>query len=513
MIKSMKLKFLAATCMALGSSAAFAVTVLPCDTTSPVAMANTCAPEVKMFIAGSSALGDALSIVVPADLFDTSVTPVTVIKDTSGDASANLDPTKTHVTGWYGMSVAAKTGGVSKRLFVVYNNNNGSAAGVSQVLNFKPAGIVEADIVTVGPTAGVANTCSLVSAADTTTIPPTLAVVKCTTHAPTQADLAISDVAPVELYKLETPMIAGVAGKLAVLTTLTSAPLALQGFGVVVNDNLYKALQTKNLAEGLLPSSCSVGDATAACQPSVKSAEYASLITKQGSIKSAAALLNNTSDATPLILARRDDLSGTQASSNIFFADNSCGNSHDAKGKLIKGVLGGQLDIISSVDYPAPASGATPALVVQSNAATSNVKTAVNTNVDALGANVYAIGVLSLNTTTGGSGKFVKIDGVSPTFNADNTPAYKQRTRIINGDYPFAMTAFAAWPTKPVKKSVNDAVAGFPQVLQTVVSALQDSTAHDLLGIGYIDGVADSGTPKQSKVHRTLGNNCSPLIM
>lgn len=472
----MKIKLLAAACLALGASSSFAATTLACDTSSAVSRVNTCAPEAKLYIAGSSALGAALSTVVPADMFDTSVLPIVAVRDTgstNGTTGANA------VTAWYGMSKAALTGGTSKRLFVVYNNNNGSAAGVSQLLAKLDGSITEADVVTIGPVKGVAGVCTATSGSTTS--------VDCASHALTAADVAISDTSAPELYKLY-------ASAKAKLTTLVNTPLALQGFGVAVNDNLYRALQVRNVAEGLLPSTCVAGDATAACQPSIRSADYASLVTKQGSIKTAAALLGDSADTTVLTLARRDDLSGTQASSNIFFADNSCGNNHDAKGKLIAGVLGGQLDIISTTD-------STPALVVQSNVTTGTVKSALASTTG------YAIGVLTLNTTPTAPGKFVKIDGVSPNFNADGTADANQRNAMISGNYPFAMTSFAVTQVKPAKTSV--AVTN-PAVIPALIAGMKDSSLHNLKGIGYLDGGSDA--TKESLVHRTNGNNCSPLI-
>jgi len=245
---------------------------------------------------------------------------------------------------------------------------------------------------------------------------------------------------------------------------------------------------------------------TAACQPTIRRADYASLISKQGAIKSAGALLNNPSDTTVLTLARRDDLSGTQASSNIFFADNSCGNNHlpavgTALPKVIAGVLGGELDIISSTD-------STANLVVQSLITTDAVRSSL------LSQTGYTIGVISLNagegsTPTGYTGtdtwKFVKIDGVSPTVLADGSVPSSQRT-FLNGNYPFAMTSFAVVPTKAPTKGVATL---FPSVLSTMIGGLSDSSLHDLKGIGYLD---NAPAAKRSLVQRTGGNNCSPLI-
>jgi len=513
---NLKQTAITAACAALFAPAAFAGTTLACDKTSTVTRVNTCAPEAKLFIAGSSALGGALSIVAPVDLFDNAVDasfPLMKIVDTAS-------PNAAAVSGWYGMSKAALTGGTSKRLFVVYNNNNGSAAGVSQLLA-KLGTVSEADVVSVGPTKNVANTCVAGTAVSASGSVPAMEAANCGSHAMTQADIAISDTDPSELYKLY-------ASATAKLTTLTSTPLAMQGFGIAVNPKLYEALVNQNIADGILPSTCASGanaiaiatgvpgTSTAACQPSLRSADYTSLVSKVGTIKSIAGLVPSvTLSGVPaddlLVLARRDALSGTQASSNIHFAANACGNNHDAKGKLIAGVLGGQLDIISNgTDATGGTNDSTAALTVLAAATSGAVKTALNATTG------YAIGVLGLGSQgASDTWKFIKIDSVSPNFVSTDggttyAAAYKLRKAMLDGSYKFQVASYAAVKTKKDKGSVGDL---FPAAVTAVIAGIQDSTQHDLTAIGYLDGATDSlSTPKQSKVRRHLGNNCSPLV-
>lgn len=594
---NMKLKVIAAACLAMCASSAFAATAAQIAAAAAAAavpatmcaaalpaqadvIVNNCAPQVKMFIGGSSALGGALSAVVTADLFDTTTQPIITVKDTSASAQASS------TSAWFGKSKTALTGGVSKWLYVVYNKNNGSAAGVSLLLS-KVGTVPEGTVVSVGPLnakTGGSNTCALLTGSTT--------VVNCsTTDVATAADLAISDVHPAELYKLYSTATAK-------LSTLKTDPLAMQGMGLGVSFDLYKALQVRNKAEGLIDSTCVAGDLTAKCQPTVRSADYTSLVTKQGSIKTAAAFLGDTTDLTPLTLARRDDLSGTQASSNMFFANNSCGgmgyglggtnygvavatangfNFNPAANKLDKtltAIMGGGLNIIESAAAAAAptATGAArndittyPGLTIMSAVGGGDVTTALNVHagagvtavaavpaVLATAADVaagtissvtgvavvavgdvitpavagvtavtavpttYAIGAISLTTahdTAAGTWKFVKIDGVSPDYKADFTASYKQREQFANGNYPFAVQSYAAYPVKPVAGSVGDAAKGAPAVLQAVITGLKDSTLHDLMGIAYQDGVADAaGVPKHSLVRRVAGNNCSPLL-
>lgn len=457
----MKIKFIAAAVLALCSSSSFAATkpVVVCDASTAIKMAQTCAPESTLFIAGSSALGAALNTVA-LSLFDTP-SAVTTIK-----SATNLNGGKDQ--GWYGIA-----GG--KRLYVVYNSQNGSAAGVSQLLakfdakadGSKANFIVESKVVSVGPTlttlGAFAGTCVQTTAATGSAG----AVLTCTTPAVMQADVAVSDVAPQELYALYP-------AATAKLTTVTSVPLALQSFGVAVSAKLYAALQ---LDQGLSGSE----------QPSVRRADYASLVT--GSAKTSAVLFNNgTTPVLPLNLARRDALSGTQASSNIFFANNACGNNHlpfkapATVGKVIAGVLGGQLPIIGTA-------ASTTSLIVTESATGGGVVTELQKD-------AYGIGIISLNSPakSGETWKFVKLDGVSPNADADS------RAAMAAGDYPFAMTAFAVRQVKPavVKTALVDAV----------IAGLQSSAEHNFKGVAYLDG----GANYQSKVARTDGNNCSPLI-
>lgn len=511
---NMKLKFIAAAVMALGAGSSFAATSVSCDTTSPVNAVNTCVPDGTLYIAGSSALGNAIKTVVPADVFEGTYTKV------KADASV---PNASATSAWFGVGKAGSAW-AGKNVFVVYNNQNGSAAGVSQLLSsaVKDTTIPEADVVIMGPLdakgnaattqakAVTANTCTLGSDGTETVNGVTYSFhqVTCTTHARTQADMALSDVAPAELFKLE-----GV--KPAALTTVVGTPIAVQGFGVAVNANLYNKLQAVQIADGRLSSSCTAGDLTAACQPSIRRADYAALVTVGGSIKSAAALVGDAADTTKLILSRRDDLSGTQATSNMFFADNACGVSKDSKGKAIKGVLGGALDILGS---PVPATIVNPVysvagvLDVNANATGGGVKSDLGNQTD------YVIGVIGLGdmepARTATSWKYVKLDGQSPNFNPDGTAAYKQRTAFANGDYPLAVSSYVV-EYAAAKLPKTSVLKTFPALADAIKNGLKDSSLHDLAGIGYTDlptAVEALSSQKETHYNHTNGNNCSPLL-
>jgi len=495
----MKLKLIAAAALAMTSSVSFAATSLACDTTTAEKMVNTCAPEASLFVAGSSALGGNINAILP-DLFDTTKTLVKIVdKSTTGVANGNAAAT----AAWYGTSKSGATGGAAKRVFVIYNKNNGSAAGVSLVMGklAKTGNPVEANIVTVGPTKNIANTCvNVVPTAPATTHSTTVNgvaithdVVNCTQTADSLADLAFTDVRVQELYSLYT-----IAAK-AKVADYVQVPLGIQGFGLAVNWPMYQALQTKQIGKNL-PASCTMGDITAACVPNIRRIDYATLVTDVMPAASKSAKLFGLDDEL-ITLARRDDLSGTQATSNMFFANNACGNI-----PLKSTNLGGKLDVVGTVD--------TAKFKSTMSATSDDVKTALGASTG------FVIGMLGLEWRTGSSWtngpvkastyNFVKIDNYSPLFNADGSIAYKARTAFANGDYPIAVTSYAVYPklldTKPSDKTT---------LAKFVFNAMKDSTKGDQAGLAYIDGVADaagSSTPKQSKVKQPNGNNCSPLI-
>ena len=425
--------------------------------------------------------GNALAI-LNAKIFDTSKMMPITIKDTG-----SVSGLAKNVIAAYGMNTAGD------RIFVVYNYNNGSAAGVSQLFA-APALVAEADVVFVGPSQkadhklpgnAFVGTCTASASAGAGTLAAPFSV-DCTTHTAQQADIAISDVRAQELYAVYD---AAAKGKAA---DLTQTALFSQSFGVVVSPLLYGALQTK---AGL-----DVSDVTtAANQPSISRADYASLISKAGSIKSLAALTGDAGLTAQLTLARRDDLSGSQASSNIFFVDGQCaGNGNAAVAKSLDetvskagGLMGG-LAIVSIADAKTY-----PLLDILSAAVSADVKNAVSS------ATGYAIGVLNVGGGSAvkgsgaGVGRFIKIDGISP-----NLPGSLNQLR--DGSYPFAVTSYAMVNTK-----LNAKVPAKAALTAALIAGFKDSTVAGVpSGIAYFDG----STTKGATAARAFGNNCSPIV-
>jgi len=504
----MKLNQIAIASLVLVAGSSFAATALVCDKSTPVKFVNTCAPAATFFVAGSSALGGAISTVITANsttgakgYFDTTTTPLVSIVDMGTPNgvnvvnSTNAGKAGNGVSAWYGMSRADLTGGTSVPILVVYNSYMGSAAGVSNVMAAPKLleSVPEAKVVTVGPIKGVANSCAEVTAAitiagTTSTVAAATSKVACSSFAFTRADIAISDVDANELVGMYDVLKGGVA-----LSKLTRTPLAMQGFAIAVNNKFYTDLQAAQITSGALASTCA-GLYTEACQPSITRAQYASLVTKEGSIKSAAGFIPGSQEV--LTLARRDQLSGTQATSDMYFAGAIC-NALDLKSKI--NAHGGALTVMRAADATAYA----PGLVVHENVQTGDVETDLKLPTG------YSIGVIALSKGNATSYKFVKLDGASPNFAKNGTAVLGStalRNNMINGSWPLQMAAYAIYPTAAGTYDAKKAAKA--NMIKQMVSDLSDSTLHDLSAIGYFSGV----DAKKSQVTRLAGNNCSPLI-
>ena len=497
--------------------------VKPATGAEAEALVANCAPVATLFIGGASTQKDNLLAVLKATLFDaTALEPIEIVDEGS--------LTKAGVKSFLGKTKAVTNGYPAGSLVhVIYNFNNGSAGGVSQLLAKAPAlkdaadplkGLPEANAVFVGPakdqfTAGGTIKNLFCGTAGAVATPSSATKVGCKSNSMQTADMALSDVRAEELYA--TYPVAAVTAKN--IPTLTQVPLFLQSFGVAVSQKLYLALQTK---QGLDASCATTAIETAACQPSISRADYASLVSKGGKIKTLGDLVGDTTLTAPLILARRDDLSGTQAASNMFFVNGQCGGNYEQGGSDAKaasasidaavikvgGLLGG-LAIRTDKDAED-----TAALDVQANATSTKVKDALSSADD------YVIGVLgtgggSAVTGTGtAKGRFVKIDGVSPNFASATATAPSStaaRAQIANGVYPFAYVMQGMYVTATIDK-----VATKKATVLAVLNGFKSSALTNLSGIAYLDSAAsDMVSAQQSKYSRTYTsgavNNCAPI--
>jgi hypothetical protein len=486
----MKFKMIMAACAAVCSTGAFAAaTPVTCAPGTLAGLVNTCAPEVTFYVGGASAQAGALNALLASGggIFDTSA-----IRGKLTDTAVTTSGAGNTV-GYIGLG-ATGTPYAGKRVLVIYNKANGSAAGVLQLLTGKgTAAKEEVTLITAGAKAlskGTAGTCSVTEPATAGALGTGTCLTEAAFSTAWGADaqkkmhLALSDVRPSELSP-------GIVKKWDAVA-YPATTLTMQGFGVIVNPALYTALITKEIAAGRLPASCAtsetVGGAlgtdviTAACQPNISRADYASIIT--GNITTADALLGTTGNTKTITLARRVDSSGTQASSNIFFAGQAGFATKTPATDGFATILG---------------AGTVGGLTVTASSATGDVINAVSGDTTN-----YSLGVVSLENTysMAASSKlkgalFVKIDGISPNFKADGSLDSKHRAGLQAG-YPFAFEAVAVKPT---------ALAGnYKDIADKIVAGLMDP-AVDLPGQAYI-GSADAAKNTSFTHH---GINYLPL--
>ena len=260
-----------------------ATTKLTCRADTAANFVNTCPPDVVFRVAmqdGTNLDDLNLSNLLSISLFDLGARDIVKIVHTTTSPSISV--------AYYGVSKPSATGGVPKKLMVQISSwPNSSAVGISQMLSKgKPISKYEGNVFyNFSPEKNIANTCSSDSTSNAS-----LSVLKCpTVSTSTSPNLVTSAVAASEYLELPTP-VSGSLGKL----TLLNPPKALflTGFGVAVNNNLYKALQAAHLSKGMIPSSCVLGDTTTgACQPSLNSAVISGLLSKQGNVRSANGLI------------------------------------------------------------------------------------------------------------------------------------------------------------------------------------------------------------------------------
>jgi hypothetical protein len=318
-------------------------------------------------------------------------------------------------------------------------------------------------------------------------------LVTCSNTYDIPADLAISDVRAQEIYKFYSNV-----PKTVKIANFTQTPLALQGFGLAVNWAMYKALQDAQVTAGTLASSCTVDDASRilpSCQPNVRSTDYATLVKATGTKTAAIFGLTVSTEApasTKLTLVRRDDASGTQSASNIYFLNNPCNTATTLGGGVPV------LDTESSNDNFAMTKKATSGLV--------------RTALDGTATAGYAIGAAGLQARAiaANTWNFVKINGMSPNVSptgASGTFLASGREAFAKGDYNFAMTAYGIFSS-----TFNNTSTDKGNLINKSIAAIKDSTRNNVAGIAYIDGASELTWLKQALVNRVGGNNCAPLV-
>jgi len=415
---------------------------------------------------------------VPSTIFNTAAHGVLYITGANGSVA------------WLGDAKPAFGGGVT---LVVYNSTNGSAAGLNQVIS---AGTPEAEATVLKlPATHGCSAKTAVAAPNTATEQITCSSALDT--AARESDMALSDVYATEF----APGL--LSSGSALKDAASTASTGLEAFGVIVNAPLYNALVAQNIADGVLPAGCStatagslvVGTGNGACQPSVRSADYASLVTGGGQFNSYEALVPGQA-ANDIIVCRRDDLSGTQAASNIFFLNNVCG---------LQGYQGALVPATGAGDSNPP----TYTVVDADNNSTGKAEVCVwsGSATGTTATTAYAAGVVSLgekdavDATNTKPFYFVKLDGVSPNYTAAGVYDALHRVNLVSGAYKFA-TEMAAYV-----KSSTSLTTGNGKVSAAIANDIAKANLSNLTGIAYLTGgsFGDGKTSRYSKG----GNNCS----
>lgn len=459
-------------------------------------------PAANMvFISGASALSGSLANVVGANCTGgtTNVKSLTIGGGTS-DGRVTVCTT------------SAIDGSFAGPFAVVKRDTDGSFAGVGPVIN--QSGLTKwADI---NSCDNVANNCAL----DSTTV----------------------RIPHAGLTDVDTNVWVGMAntGALSIPvpglgSTVASGGFAGQGFGVMVSESLYNAMMAKQVAEGRLPvsagsASCVAGNFTpGACQPSISKEEYAAIV--DGNNFNYVANGAISGDAGVINLCRRVETSGTQASSNVYFLNNSCGNASPTGGfKAPKAV-----DLVNSptaVAWNSPVNAITGnyddfggAFGLFEGSGTGDARNCVirrntgknpNNVADTLG--TYAAGWISLENAPAAGWKLVKLDGVSPNAvqvkataatdtdgNVDGWMAdTNQRINVVKGYYDAAPELEMLWPS----------TTAYGTFLTTLKNTFADPTKVNTRGIFQANGAfTHAANPTQVHKGTRNGNFCAPQAL
>lgn len=257
-----------------------------------------------------------------------------------------------------------------------------------------------------------------------------------------------------------------------------------QAFGVAVNHNLYKQLQ---INQGFA-SSCytpTVNTSSLACQPNLKSAEYASLVDSRNAGSIDGSFFGGTA-ATEVRLLRRTPTSGTQATSNVHFLKAPCASGTNA----------GQ-------QAPSRATDSTAKFKVSELSSTSTLK---GTSGLSASGTFLAASVMSLENTPTASETwgFVKLDGVSPNLVAGDS---YQRASAVSGEYTM-------WNELEVFTSSQAGDDG-TSLLSALKSSLANPELTNLKGLfhtGLSGATASAGANNSVSKFYKDGNSCAPII-
>jgi hypothetical protein len=332
----------------------------------------------------------------------------------------------------------------------------------------------------------------------------------CAGTTPALAHAGFSDVEPALLQALIN------GGTLQDTSSLDAAGFVQNIFAVAVNKKLYLALQK---AQGLVPEGATTIDESVAAQPSIPKTFITGALSGQilGSTASKKgwnllipASVDSNINNKRVNVCRRTPGSGTQAASNVYFANQPCG-----------GTVNAYSVTTGSTNAPLGVTGAVTTLQNSSSGNVENCLRTVDNLADATGGG-YAFGVLGRenNPTPLVNGvqedkqyRYVKLSGAAPT-----------RAAVISGEYDFVVESSMQWaksgaanaPSADVLALLNKmrGEMGKASVLQALDADLQNGLAalpSTFSGAWVdLDPLTKSYT---SHTNRINANSCAPVRM
>lgn len=337
------------------------------------------------------------------------------------------------------------------------------------------------------------------------------------------SDAGISDVEPNILN--QTPNLADVtagdpgSGSVAAVdfSNVTVGSFVQGIFGVAVNKQAYLALQK---TQGLVASGATAIDEADDKRPSLPTTFVRAMLT--GGLSASATnkrgwglVIDEAVDASvntrSFNVCRRQPGSGTQAASNIYFAQNPCGADT-------------AVSPLRQASASAPTHTATGgSYVVNEQSGTGGVETCLGTTVNNI-SGAYGIAVLGRENNPLANGgdkgyRYVKLDGMEPVrwnattlkgattghydFVFESTMQYNNINPNLNADKIAFITAIRTGAAKPAALAVADV-----DTQQGVMSPSGAWTA-----LGQYPALAAAVKPFASRVARTSGNSCTVLKM
>lgn len=454
-------------------------------TPAEVAAARADGSLKEVRLAGASALRLMVGAYIQADLADPATFDVYFDSATGSNHRAYAFKTKVAIGSWP----------VGTPVLITKRDSGGSAQGVTPLLN-----------------GGDANQAHMLVNANCTAaaggVSPATDIQKpgfiCATTTPALAHGGFSDVEPTLLQ-------ATINGGTNLDTSgLDAAGFVQNIFAVAVNKKLYLALQK---AQGL--DNAGAIDESAAKQPSIPKSFLVGALTGQlggsSSSKKGWNLLvpvsvDSNINNKRVNVCRRTPGSGTQAASNLYFANNPCGGSANQY-TPVAGTTSAVPSVLGS-------------LTVQQGSSTQIVENCLG-NVDGLAdatGGGYALGVLGRENNPLANGgdkgyRYVKISGATPT-----------RAALIAGEYDFAVESSMQWakagaanaPTADVLALLTKmrGEMGKAAILQGLDADLQNGLAAlPSTFTGAWDDLDATTKSYTSHTNRISANSCSPVRM